>query len=332
MWKRTGARCARLRSRNDAESRQRQDGSEYTRSLLSRMHRNRTRAVVALMLALPALNGCLWHTRRVPQAKMPTAPVQTATPQQLVDLINRQYDAIDALSATVTFTATSGGTLSGKEKTITPFSGYILLRKPESLRVIGYLPVVHSPAFDMASNGDAFTLVIPPKNKAIEGTNTLAQPSPNALENMRPFMFFNAMLIPKIEPKDELLPTADSDMVVDPKTKKLMIQPEYLLTVADHQDNSNILQPQRVITFSRTELRPIEEDIYDRSGQIQTQAMYGALQTFGAVRFPGTITIRWPQQQEQILITVQKLRVNLPLNDQTFELKVPEGMPVQKLP
>ncbi|HEX4039987.1 MAG TPA: hypothetical protein VHX37_18180 [Acidobacteriaceae bacterium] len=295
------------------------------------MHRIRTRAAVALMLALPAMNGCLWHTRRVPVAKMPST-VLTATPEQLVNFINQQYDAVSSLSATVTFTATSGGSLSGKEKTIAPFSGYILLRKPESLRVIGYLPVVHSPAFDMASNGNTFTLVIPPKNKAIEGTNALTQPSPNALENMRPFMFFNAMLIPRIEPQDKLIMTADSDVEVNPKTKKLEIRPEYLLTVARPQGDSNVFLAERVIQFSRIDLRPVEEDIYDRNGQIQTQAMYGALQTFGTEHFPGTVTIRWPQQQEQILMTVEKLRVNLPLNDQTFELKIPEGTPVQKLP
>jgi outer membrane lipoprotein-sorting protein len=283
------------------------------------------------MLALPAMNGCLWHTRRVPVAKMPST-VLTATPEQLVNFINQQYDAVSSLSATVTFTATSGGSLSGKEKTIAPFSGYILLRKPESLRVIGYLPVVHSPAFDMASNGNTFTLVIPPKNKAIEGTNALTQPSPNALENMRPFMFFNAMLIPRIEPQDKLIMTADSDVEVNPKTKKLEIRPEYLLTVARPQGDSNVFLAERVIQFSRIDLRPVEEDIYDRNGQIQTQAMYGALQTFGTEHFPGTVTIRWPQQQEQILMTVEKLRVNLPLNDQTFELKIPEGTPVQKLP
>ena len=100
-------------------------------------HRIRTRLSLALMLALPALNGCLWHTRKVPVAKMPVN-VLTAAPEQLVDAINKQYDAIDSLNATVTFTATEGGSLKGRETTYTSFSGYILLRKPESLRVIGF--------------------------------------------------------------------------------------------------------------------------------------------------------------------------------------------------
>ncbi|HEX3986617.1 MAG TPA: DUF4292 domain-containing protein [Acidobacteriaceae bacterium] len=295
------------------------------------MHRIGTRWSLVLLLALPALNGCLWHTRRVPQARMP-AIVMTATPQQLVDIINKHYDAVNSLSAAVTFTATSGGVLNGKEKTITPFSGYILLRKPEALRVIGYLPVVHSPAFDMASTGNAFKLLVPPRSEAIEGPNALTQPSQNAIENLRPFMFFDAMVIPQIGPDEVLSVTADTNnLVVNPKTKKLEIRPEYLLTVQERQPNTRFTQVHRVIHISRIDLRPVQQDIYDQHGQVQTQAFYGPLQTFGTERFPGTITIKWPQQQEQILITIEKLRMNLPLANDQFELKIPEGTKIKEL-
>jgi|HubBroStandDraft_5_1064220.scaffolds.fasta_scaffold45102_2 outer membrane lipoprotein-sorting protein len=296
------------------------------------MHRTRTRISLALMLALPALNGCLWHTRKVPQAQMP-AKVMSALPEQLVDAINKQYDAINSLNATVTFTATEGGSLKGKETTYTSFSGYILLRKPESLRVIGFLPVVHTRAFDMGSDGKTFQLWIPPKNKVVEGTNVEPKPpSANAFENMRPYVFFDSLLIRKIGPEDELLPSADSKTEVNPKTRKLELIPEYVLTVAVRQGNSNILHPTRVIYFSRIDLRPIEEDIYDQNGQIQTQATYGRPQTFGEEHFPGTITIKRPLDQYQILITFQKLLVDQPLTDDQFQLTIPEGTPVQKLP
>ena len=282
------------------------------------------------MLALPALTGCLWHTRRVPKAKMPVN-VLAATPQQLVQVIDQQYEAVNAMFAQVTFTATEGGSLKGSEKTFTSFSGYIIIRKPESLRVIGYLPVVHSLAFDMASDGQTFKLWIPPRNEAIEGTNTVGQESSNSFENMRPYMFLDSLLIPKIGPEDLLTVTGDSNTIVDPKTKKLEIEPEYLLTVESRQDKSNLLLVHRVIHFSRIDLRPSEEDIYDQNGQIQTQALYGPLQRYGTELFPGTITLRWPLQQQQILITIEKLKVNPPRNDQEFELKIPSGAKVRVL-
>lgn len=296
------------------------------------MHRIRTRAAVALMLVLPALNGCLWHTHRVPMAKVP-ANVRTATPEQLVDIINKQYDAIDTLNATVTFTATTGGTLNGKVKTITPFSGYILLRKPNMLRVFAFLPVVHTRAFDMASNGNTFELWIPPKNKVIEGTNTVTVKSANPIENMRPYIFFDSLLIKNIAPDDLLLPTTDSPTEMNPKTKKLEVRPQYVLTVLAREGNGNVLLAKRVIRFSRIDLRPIEQDIYDDAGQVQTVTTYGPMQTFGDERYPGTITIKRPLEQYQILITFQKLRVNQPLNDEQFQLTgIPKGTPVEKMP
>ncbi|HVT99383.1 MAG TPA: hypothetical protein VHE33_17905 [Acidobacteriaceae bacterium] len=291
----------------------------------------RGRLAVALMLALPLLNGCLWHTRRVPQARMP-ANVQSAPPAQLVDSINKTYDAISTMSATVTFTATEGGTLKGKETTYTSFSGYILMRKPEALRVIGFLPVVHTRAFDMASDGKDFKLWIPPKNKVIEGTNKITQPSKNALENLRPFIFSDSLLIRKIGPDDLLLVTTDSPTVMNPNTKKLEFQPEYLLTVLNREGGGNVLQAKRVVHFSRIDLRPIQEDIYGPDGQVQTQAIYGPQQTFGTEHYPGTITIKWPLQEQQILITFQKVILNQPLNDEQFQLTIPEATPVQKLP
>jgi hypothetical protein len=293
-------------------------------------HWVRSRAFLAMTLALPALNGCLWHTRKVPQAKMPEN-VLSAPPEQLVDIVNKRYDSINSLSATVTFTATSGGTLNGSEKTITPFSGYILLRKPESLRVLGYLPVVHTVAFDMASDGTTFKLLIPPKSRAVEGTNTITQVSSNSFENMRPYMFVDSMVIPRIGDDDQLSVTGDSTTVVNPKTRKLEIRPEYLLTISKRQGTSNILLTERVIHFSRLDLRPIEEDIYGPDGQVQTQTLYGALQKFGDQQFPGTVTIKWPLQEQQILVTIQKLRINLALEDSTFQMEIPSGTQVQQL-
>lgn len=259
------------------------------------------------------------------------AHVLEATPQQLEAIVNQRYDSVNSMFAAVTFTATLGGSLKGSEKTYTSFSGYIVIRKPESLRVIGYLPFVHTPMFDMASDGENFKLWIPPKNEAIEGENTVTEESSNAIENMRPYMFLDSMLIPKITPDDLLTVTGDSNTVVNRKTKKLEIEPEYLLTVESRQGSSNVLLVHRVIHFSRIDLRPSEEDIYDQNGQIQTQAIYGPMQSYGMELFPGTITIRWPLQQQQILITVEKLKVNPPVNNDEFQLKIPSGVKLRRL-
>ena len=285
----------------------------------------------ALLLLLPALNGCFVHTRTVKQARMPSV-IMSATADQLVQSVNEQCQAIKSLSATVEFQATEGGPRKGKEKTYTSFSGYILLRKPEAVRVIGLVPVLHTRAFDMASDGQTFKLLIYyPHDRVIEGSNTVTKESPNPLENLRPKIFFDSMLINCIQPDDLVTLTTDTETKVDPKSKQLMLDPQYDLTVVRRKPDSQELIPQRVIHFSRVDLHTVQEDIYDREGAIQTQAIYGPMQQFGPQRFPGTITIKRPLEEYQIVITIQKVNVNLTLNDDQFEIKIPEGAPITRL-
>jgi len=255
----------------------------------------------------------------------------TATAEDLVNLINDRCNDIHSLSATVEFIATVGGPKKGKEKTYTAFTGYILLRKPESLRVIGLVPVLHTRAFDLASDGTDFKLWIPHENKVFEGPNTLTKESPNTLENFRPNVFSDSLLINCIGPEDLVTLTSDTDTQMDPETKKLVVRADYDLSVLRKKPNSQELIPERVIHFDRTNLRPYEEDIYDSKGAIQTQAIYGPDQTFGNVKFPGTITIKRPLEEYEIVITFEKLRTNLALNNDQFELKTPEGAKVQEL-
>lgn len=283
-----------------------------------------------MLLLLPLLNGCLVHTRTVKQPKTPSV-VMTATADQLVKTINDQCDLIHSLNATVEFQATVGGPRKGKEKTYTSFSGYILLRKPESLQVIGFLPVIHTRAFDLATDGDTFKLWIPHDNKMYEGSNSVTKESANPLENLRPNVFTDSLLIKCIGPSDLVTLTSESTTELDPKSKQLLEQPEYDLTVVRRKENSQELIPERVIHFSRIDLHPFQVDIYDAKGAIQTQAIYGPLQTFGKVKFPGMITIKRPLQEVQFLVTFTKVLVNQTLTDDQFDFKVPAGTKVQHL-
>jgi outer membrane lipoprotein-sorting protein len=284
-----------------------------------------------LLLLLPTLSGCFVHTRTVKQAKVPSV-IKTATAEGLIDDVNEQCQAIQSLSATVEFQATEGGPRKGKEKTYTSFSGYILLRKPEAIRVIGLVPVLHTRAFDMASDGNTFKLLIYyPHDHVIEGSNAVTKESSNPLENLRPKIFFDSLLIDCIEHDDLVALTTDTETKMDPDSKQLMVYPEYDLTVVRRKPNSQELIPQRVIHFSRLDLHVTQEDIYDQKGAIQTQAIYGPMQQFGPHLFPGTITIKRPLEEYQILITIQKVNVNLTLTDDQFEIKIPEGAPVKNL-
>jgi hypothetical protein len=284
----------------------------------------------AALLLLPALQGCLVHTYQVKQPQMPSM-IQSSTADQLVAAVNKQSASIQSLKATVTIQVSVGGARKGKVTDYTSLSGYILLRGPEMLRVLGMLPVVHTPAFDLASDGQNFTLTIPPKDKAYIGTNAVTKRSTNPLENLRPKIFFDTMVLQKIDPDDLVYLTTDTKTYVDPDTHKLLADPEYALTVVRHMANSQELIPERRIHFDRTTLLPSGVDIYDPSGAIQTQAVFGPYASFSDQRYPSTITIRRPIDEYQIVLSFQKLSVNVPFPDNQFQLKVPSGYTVEQL-
>ena len=233
--------------------------------------------------------------------------------------------------------ASVGGTHKGTETDYTSFRGFILLRKPEMLRVIGLLPLVRTQAFDLVSDGSTFKLYIPSKTEVVEGKNSLTTKSPNQMLNLRPGMFFDSMLIRPVAPEDEVILTTDENVRQDPKTKKWVEDRYYLLSIVRAKGataGTNAIReliPRRVIRFSREDLRPIEQEVYDAEGNIETITQYGVPQSFGTEKFPGTITIKRPLEEYQIVMTIQKLILNQTLKDDQFQLDIPEGVKIQKL-
>src|SRR5208337_1791773 len=82
--------------------------------------------------------------------------------------------------------------------------GYILVRQPDMLRMIGLLPVIHSRAFDMVSNGTEFKLWVPPTNKFYIGQNNVIPPGVSGLLSLRPQIIYDSLLLEVIDPKDDI--------------------------------------------------------------------------------------------------------------------------------
>ena len=277
------------------------------------------------------LSGCLKHTRILERPQAP-AVVLTATPQQLIQQLDERFDAIHSMSATVMIQASVGSAAKGKETDYTSIHGYIRLRQPSMLRVLGMLPVIETRAFDMVSNGKSFTLWIPPKNLAVTGTGTVATPSSNPLMNLRPAVFYDSMLIKKVEHEDLVYVTSDTGIVRDPKTHRLMAEPDYELGILRRIGNSQQLMPERVVHISRTNLMPFQQDEYDSHGILVTRTLYADYRLFDGIQYPTKITVNRPIDGYQLALTIVKLTFNHPLANDQFDLKIPAGTKIQKLP
>ena len=287
-------------------------------------------------LFLPVVTGCLSHTRKLEQPQL--IPVINPNVAQLIEIINRRYQQVSSLTATLDFAVSVSGSDRTEWTDYTSCSGYLLFRKPHMLRVLVLVPVLHTRVMDLASDGTTFTLFIPPKNRAIEGKNTVTKISLNPLENLRPNVFLDTFLVHEIAPNEMVSVIHERTMKKNGRTKRLMESPEYDLTVFDDVPRSadsapvQIAKPQRVIRFTQDDLLPIGQDIYDANGNPETEVVYGPYRNFdGGIVFPSTIDINRPFEGYRIRLTVSKLAVNQPVTDDTFELKIPKGIQVEKV-
>jgi outer membrane lipoprotein-sorting protein len=291
-------------------------------------NRSTTYLSIAL-LATVFSSGCLFRSHRVPTRTTVTS-VKTATLDELVNRINAQAAAIKTLNATVDIDATSGGAKKGEVTEYKEIRGYILLRKPEELRMIGLLPVVRNRAFDMVSNGQGFKLYIPSKNRFVEGPLDVTRPSPNPLENLRPNVIYDALLIKPVHPENEIAVLEHgSDVLTDTQTKNQVAFPTYVVDVIHRGEKGWYLE--RKVVFSRIDLLPHRQLIYDKNGTLVTEAKYDDYKEFNGILFPTTIEIHRPQEEYTIGLHVLKLTLNDPLRDDQFALAQPPGSQLVRL-
>ncbi len=292
--------------------------------------RTRQALAVGLMALTPALTGCLTHIRTVPKLRPPDV-VRNATLDQLLTQVETRFNQTQTLNATVQIAASDGCAQQGEIKDYPSFSGYIFLRKPEDLRVLLRVPVLGSQALDMVSDGKTWKLWSPPRHLALTGTSEIADSSQHCLENLRPRIVFDSLLVRGLAPNQIVAFTQDSRVYPNVKNKKEMIEePDYELSILEepHGQTAHTL---RVIHIGRSSLLPYQQDIYGPDGTVVTRAFYSNYQYFGDIPFPMKIEIKRPHDQYSLAITITKLTLNQKMEDDQFDLKFPEGVPVKTM-
>ena len=287
--------------------------------------KQRSAAVLIILATLP-VSGCLFRTRKVEQSYNPLT-LKSATKPQLIAYINRQAAQIQTMQATVDIDTSVGGEKKGKITEYKEIRGYVLARKPAMLRMEGLMPIVRTRAFDMVSDGKQFKVWIPPKNRFVVGQNDVVTNNPQQpLENLRPQVIYDALLLREIDPRIETPFLEDSkESLVGDKGHRYE-QPAYEISVIRGQGMDSWLS--RKIVFNRQSLLPDRQLIYDQAGNLVTDAKYSDYKDYNGVSFPSKIEIKRPQEEYDITLNVVKLDMNKPLNDNTFVLEQPPGVQV----
>jgi len=289
-------------------------------------------SVVVCVGMTAGLTGCFSTTRIVQKTQAP--PVyQTAGVAEVEKQVSGRDEAIKTLNAQVLVTATTGGSNEGEEKEYTSFKGYIFVQKPAQMRLILQLPFIGSRAMDMVTDGNDFTLMMASRtgDKWVQGSNKVTTPSKNGLENLRPDVFLDSLLIPGVKPEEYVSLTETSRIIAEEtRHHDAVLEPVYELTIS-RLKSGHTLRRERVLHISRVSMLPYQQDIYDDNGQIVTQATYENYTMYGDMQFPALITIKRPVDEYSLKVQVTKLTLNETFEADQFKLEIPPGVTVRKL-
>ncbi|MGC1977385.1 MAG: DUF4292 domain-containing protein, partial [Candidatus Sulfotelmatobacter sp.] len=284
---------------------------------------------LVLFLAVLPTTGCLFRTRPVEETYS-KAILHESSQAALIDGINQQAAKIQSLKATVDIDTSAGGVKKGHVTDYKEIRGYVLARKPAMLHMIGLLPIVRTTAFDMVSNGQDFKLWIPPKNRFVMGRNDVqTHNSGQPLENLRPQDIYDALLIRPIDPEHEIAVLENGEEILHDAKGHRVLQEDYELVVIRKDEQGWRLA--RKIVFSRTDLKPHREYIYDKQGNLVTDARYADYKDYDGISFPSRIEIFRPQEEYDITLNMLKVELNQPLRDDQFALDQPPGAEVVHL-
>src|SRR5271166_3355500 len=284
---------------------------------------------LALVFAVLPTVGCLFHTRPVEETYS-KAPLKEASQSALIDSINEQARKIQSLQATVDIDTSVGGAKKGHVTDYKEIRGYVLARKPAMLHMIGLLPIVRTTAFDMVSDGQDFKLWIPPKNRFVMGRNEVQTTNPDQpMENIRPQNIYDALLIRRVDPEREIAVLENGEEILHDAKGHRVLQADYELVVIRKRKNGWGLA--RKIVFSRVDLQPHRQFIYDDQGNLETDARYANYKDYDGVSFASRIEIYRPREEYDITLNLLKVEINKPLKDDQFELQQPPGAEVVHL-
>jgi outer membrane lipoprotein-sorting protein len=283
--------------------------------------RIRQAAAIGLLALTPALTGCYRHTHSVLKTRLPDIVLSTSL-DHLLDQVNQRNQAIQSMTAYIQIVASEGGSQKGEVTEYTSLSGYIVIGKPENINVILKLPYVGSDALDMVSDGKTFKMLMPPKDCAFLGSDSVPS-TQTGLYSLRPAVILDSLMIQGRQDDQVVAMNQDSRTLPDPKTRKDVIEePDYDIEFLSRPDGQ-VAHTLRVIHIGRATLLPYRQDIYNADGKVETQADYSSYQKFGDINFPRKIVIQRPLDELSLTITISKATFNQKLPDDQFNLDIP---------
>lgn len=250
---------------------------------------------------------------------MPQA-LRTATLEELTGKIET-FGLIKSMRAGVTLQLS---VITENETEVLDFrdvKGFVLVKRPKSIRIVAQVPVLATTAFEMASDGNKFQVYLPARNQFLVGNNTVKTGSSKRADNVRPDHILEALLIapPQLAESKRFL------------TSRWEGNQAYQIVSFLREVSNGELKLSREIWFDRNELEISRLIVFDDNGEPATIARYTNWSEQDLLPFPTWISISRPKDGYDLRVHILTPGLNEKVREDGFQLKPPSGVPIQRV-
>jgi outer membrane lipoprotein-sorting protein len=281
--------------------------------------------MLILIAAVAGWSGCKKRTTiQVPKAIL---QAKSATPAELLQIVNR-LDGIQTLKASnikAEYTSEKKeGSLIELEK-YPKAPGYILLKRPDSLRLVIQNPVVKNKEISLVSEGDEFRVWVHGRRKFYIGKNSSEKLISEDLEEDTEIPIRAGHIFEAIFPVP--IPLDDSDLgyaVIEEEDAQAKY---YVLTVNSIGSFPRILSL-RQFWIERAGLTISRQRIFNDDGQVVSDIHYSDPVQIDKYALPRKINIERSLDGYTLELEIKNWVVNPVFKDDTFSLEPVEGVKV----
>ena len=274
-------------------------------------------------MCIGTTTACIVRTRT---EKLQPVALRTATLDELTEKL-RVFADIQTMRSTVDLrlsVALDGQSKSEDARKIRNFTevrGFVLIRRPSSIRTIAELPVVKTTAFDMVSDGRMFKVHIPQKKRFLLGNAQSESTSENRADRVRPQHILEALLIdpPRENEKYRFL------------ENKLEGNAPYQIVHLLKTGAGGKLSLSRKLWFDLAGSEIVRQQIFDANADLVTDVYYSSWALDGSLPFPGTIFLSRPKDGYDLEVRIDKAGLNQNIPEKGFDLEPPKGTDVERI-
>ena len=270
------------------------------------------------LMCVLAAGGCKTKQKIEITVSPKILAAQTADLDKLLAIVNQHEKISDLTNSGMKATLTLGKWESGSQEEYRSAPGYILLRRPSSLRLVIQAPVIiKTTIFDAVSEGDEFSAWIRDTNKIYKGRNSakelVSEDRPEGIP-LRPDHLYEAIIPAGIDFNEPALRISLEESA--DKTAKY-----YILSVY-REGTPPVIHTVRRIWIERSELVISRIQSYDDDGRLTGDITYSEMTPVGGIFLPLKIDLARPEDGYELTLefTSGSWSVNPGLEDDGFVL------------